>query len=354
MKRIGNLYNKIVDLDNIERAIIQASKGKTKRKNVCDALNNLRASALKIQDMLVNKTYKPSPYIKMTIRDGANKKEREIFKPCFYPDQCIHWALMLQLQDALLKKMYYWNCASIKGRGLNHGKKHIEKILKSDKKNTKYCLKLDVRKFYPSISKDVLKKKFQRIIKDKDTLWLINIIIDSAESGIPIGNYTSQWFANFYLSDLDRYIKEELKIKHYVRYMDDMVLFSSNKKKLHNAKEKIDEFLSKEHLVLKNNWQLFKVSSRPIDFLGYRFYRSHVTLRPSNFLRIKRRVKKASKKEELKYKDAAAILSYYGWLSHCNSFTYREKYIYSFISFKQCKEVVSNETRKRNKAYNRL
>ena len=122
MKRIGNLYNKIVDLDNIERAIIQASKGKTKRKNVCDALNNLRAYALKIQDMLVNKTYKPSPYIKMAIRDGANKKEREIFKPYFYPDQCIHWALMLQLQYALLKKMHYLNCASIKSRGLNHGK----------------------------------------------------------------------------------------------------------------------------------------------------------------------------------------------------------------------------------------
>ena len=354
MKRVNNLYEKIIDLNNIENAIIYASKRKRKRKNVKDALDNMSTSVFKIYSLLKNKTYKPNPYIKMTIKDGASKKEREIFKPCFYPDQCIHWVLMLQLEKILFKKMYYWNCASIKGRGLSHGKKYVEKILRKDKKNTKYCLKLDIKKFYPSISKDILKEKFSRIIKDKDTLWLINTIIDSSESGVPIGNYTSQWFANLYLSDLDRYIKEKLKVKYYVRYMDDMVLFGNNKKKLHKVKIAIDEFLEKEGLVIKENWQLFKTDSRPIDFLGYRFYRAHTTLRPTNFLRIKRRVKKISKKEELKYRDAAAVLSYYGWLSHCNSFTYRKKYIYPFISFKQCKEVVRNETRKRNKTYKEI
>ena len=86
------------------------------------------------------------------------------------------------------------------------------------------------------------------------------------------GNYTSQWFANFYLQDLDHYIKEDLKIPYYIRYMDDMVLFHRNKKELHKARVKIEEFLKNEDLKLKENWQLFKTDSRPIDFLGYKFF----------------------------------------------------------------------------------
>ena len=126
--------------------------------------------------------------------------------------------------------MYYWCCASIKGRGLHHGMRKLKKALVEDRKYTKYCLKLDIKKFYPNIDKQCLKDKFRRVIKDENTLWLIDSIIDSADSGVPIGNYTSQWFANFYLQDLDHYIKEELGIKYYIRYMDDMVLFSNNKK----------------------------------------------------------------------------------------------------------------------------
>lgn len=348
MKRKGNIYGKITRLENIELAIYKASKGKTKRKSVEKILDCPTYYAMQIQKMLVDKSYKPSPYIKMTIKDGVRKKEREIFKPQFYPDQCIHWALMLYLEPILNKKMYHWNCASIKDRGIHHGMRKVKRILVDDRKYTKYCLKLDVKKFYPSIDKQVLKNKFERIIKDKDVLWLINQIIDSSEQGVPIGNYTSQWFANFYLTDLDHYIKEELKVKHYIRYMDDMVLFSNNKKELHKIKKKIDEFLEPEHLKIKENWQLFKTDSRPLDFLGYRFYRGYTTLRKSNFLRIKRRIKKIYKKPELNYHDACAVLSYNGWIVHSNGYNYTQKYIKPYIDFAECKEVIRNETRKRN------
>ena len=348
MKRKGNLFGKITQLENIELAIYKASKGKTKRKSVEKILDCPTYYAMQIQKMLIEKTYKPSPYIKMTIHDGVRKKEREIFKPQFYPDQCIHWALMLYLEPILNKKMYHWNCASIKNRGIHHGMRKLKRILVDDRKYTKYCLKLDVKKFYPSIDKQVLKNKFNRIIKDKDVLWLIDQIIDSSEQGVPIGNYTSQWFANFYLTDLDHYIKEELKVKHYIRYMDDMVLFSNNKKELHKIKKKIDEFLEPEHLKIKENWQLFKTESRPLDFLGYRFYRGYTTLRKSNFLRIKRRIKKIYKKPELNYHDACAVLSYNGWIVHSNGYNYTQKYIKPYIDFAECKEVIRNETRKRN------
>lgn len=157
------------------------------------------------------------------------------------------------------------------------------------------------------------------------------------------GNFTSQWFANFYLQDLDHYIKEQLHVKYYIRYMDDMVLFSRNKKELHKIKDLIDKFLENEGLQLKENWQLFKVDSRPLDFLGYRFYRGYTTLRRSNFLRIKRRVKKIVKRGYIRLTDANSIISYHGWLSHCDSFNYRNKYIKPYnITLKKCKGVIRN------------
>lgn len=347
MKRVGNIYEKIIQLGNIESAIMKAAKGKGGRRAVEKILDSPTYYAMQIQDMLKNHTYVPSPYIEMKILDGTRKKERTIFKPHFYPDQCIHWALMLQIEPILLKGMYEYCCASIKNRGLLYGKRYIDKILVEDRKYTKYCLKLDIKKFYPSIDKEILKKKFEKRIKDKDTLWLINQIIDSSEQGVPIGNYTSQWFANFYLQDLDHFIIEKLKVKYYVRYMDDMVLFSNNKKELHKVKVAIDEFVAKEHLKIKENWQLFKTESRPLDFLGYRFYRGYSTLRRCNFLRIKRRAKRISKKEKLNFHDAAAMLSYAGWLKHCDSYHYQQKYIKPYINYNKCKEVVSNESKKR-------
>lgn len=347
MKRVGYLFDKVTQLGNIESAIMKASKGKTKRKSVDKVLDSPTYYALQIQKMLKEKSYIPSPYIEMKIHDGVRKKERIIYKPQFYPDQCIHWALMLQIEPILMKKMYHWNCASIKGRGLHHGMRHLKKILVDDRKYTKYCLKLDVKKFYPSIDKEILKNKFRKIIKDADILWLIDSIIDSSESGVPIGNYTSQWFADFYLCDLDKFIKEELKVKYYVRYMDDMVLFSNNKKELHKIRVKIEDFLANEHLKLKENWQLFKTDSRPLDFLGYRFYRGYTTLRKSNFLRIKRRIKKIYKKGELNFHDACAVLSYNGWVIHSNCYNYTQKYMKPYVNFAECKEVIRNETRKR-------
>jgi len=232
MKRKGFIYEKITELNNIELAIYKASIGKTKRKNVEKILDSPTYYAMQVQKLLKEKKYIPSPYIEMTIHDGASRKERVIYKPRFYPDQVVHWALMLQIEPLLLKGMYEFSCASIKGRGIKRGMNYLKRILVQDRKYTKYCLKLDVKKFYPSIDKEILKSKFRKIIKDKDTLNLIDVIINSGIEGLPIGNYTSQWFANFYLKDLDHYIKEELKVKYYIRYMDDMVLFSNNKKEL--------------------------------------------------------------------------------------------------------------------------
>lgn len=346
MKRVGNIYTRICKKENIQRAIICASKGKKTRNNVKKVMQNMDLAINKLQLMLSEQSYIPSPYEEKKIFDGANKKQRIIYKPRFYPDQCIHWALMLQIEDILKKGMYDYSCASIKGRGILYAIKYLKRILKEDRKNTKYCLKLDIKKFYPNIDKDILKKKFRRKIKCIDTLELINIIIDSSDSGLPIGNYTSQWFANFFLQDLDHFIKEKLHIKYYIRYMDDMILFHRNKKELHKCRIEIENFLRNEKLKLKENWQLFKTESRPVDFVGYRFYRGYTTLRKSNFLRIKRRAKKIYKKEKLTVTDSASMISYYGWLKHCDSHNYNEKYIKPYIDIKKCKGVISYANKK--------
>lgn len=352
MKRVGYVFEKIIEIDNIKKAIVNASKRKTNRRNVQKVLNNIDFYAKQIQTMLVNDTYVPCKYIEQKIKDGANKKERIIFKPSFYPDQCIHWTIMLQLESLLERGMYKYCCASVKGRGVHYGQRYIKKILK-DVKGSKYCLQLDIRHFYPSIDKDKLKEKFIRIIKDPKLLNLIFKIIDSAEDGLPIGNYTSQWFANFYLQDLDHFIKEKLHVKYYIRYMDDIVLFSSNKRKLRYIKEEIEKFLTNEGLELKDNWKLFLTDSRPLDFLGFRFYRDHITLRRRNALRIKRRVKKIKRRFELyghiRLQDASAMVSYFGWIKNSNSYHYYIKNIQKYITLKQCKEVIRNESNFRYK-----
>lgn len=157
-----------------------------------------------------------------------------------------------------------------------------KKILLKDKKNTKYCLKLDIKKYYPSIDKNILKIKLRKLFKDENLLYLLDTIIES-EQNIPIGFYTSQWFVNFFLTDLGHYIKEKLQIKYYIRYADDMILFSNNKKELKRKFYKIKEYLEKENLQIKQNYSLFKTESRCIDFLGYRFYRGYTTLRRGIF-----------------------------------------------------------------------
>jgi hypothetical protein len=349
MKREKDIYSRVVAKDNIKKAILYASKRKKDRRNVIKVLDNIDYCVDLLESMLKNKTYKPSPYQEKKIQDGVRKKERIIYKPRFFPDQCVHWALMLQLEPILKKGMYEYCCASVKGRGILYGAKHLKHILVEDRKNTKYCLKLDIKKFYPNINKEILKKKFRRKIKDRDALDLIDAIIDSSKEGLPIGNYTSQWFANFFLQDLDHYIKEELHVKYYIRYMDDMVLFSRNKKELRKQKDAIVEFLKKEDLNLKENWQLFKTESRPVDFLGYRFYRGYTTIRRSNFLRIRRRIRKISKKTNISYKDASAVLSYNGWIKHCDSYNFTQKYMKPYVDLKKCKGVIRYESRKQFK-----
>lgn len=340
LKRQGYIYERIYDIDNIRYAMLKASLGKRKQRRVKMILDNMDYYAYQIQKMLINKSFTPTePEIKV-IQDGANKKTRTISKPNFYPDQIVHWALMLQIEPIISKGMYEYNCGSVPKRGTSYGQRTIRKWLDSDIKNTKYCLKMDIRKYYPSINNEILKGMFRKKIKDNDCLWLIDTIINSNE-GQPIGFYTSQWFANFFLEELDHLIKEKLSVKYYVRYVDDLVLLGANKKKLHKVRIAVEGYLNSIGLRLKENWQVFRLKNRAIDFLGLKFYRDKTTLRKRNALRIRRRVRRIKRKGYLNDKDASAIVSYWGWIKRSDSYYFYHKYVKPIVPIKLARKVVS-------------
>lgn len=325
MKRYGNIFEKIVDIENIRLAHKKARKDKSHYYEVKMVDKDVDFYIKEIQEMLINESYKVSDYKFSIISDKG--EERKLMKLPYYPDRIIQWAIMLQIEDIFLKKFIDQTCASIPNRGIHMAYGFIQKYLKN-KENSKYCLKMDVRRFYENVNKDILKDKLRKTFKDKKLLRLLDKIIDSypAKKGIPIGSYLSQYFGNFYLNDLDHYIKEDLHCKKYVRYMDDMVILGSSKEELHEIRKSVEKYLNNElKLELKGNYQVFPTRVRGIDFVGYRFFGDYTLLRKSTCKKFKRKMNKISKKNDLAYEDLCIINSYKGWLMWCNSFRLRER-----------------------------
>lgn len=307
MKRIGNIYSKVYEISNLQLADAKARKGKKLQYGVILHDRNRESNIRLLSDMLKNKTYKTAEYIKFMVFDP---KEREVYKLPYFPDRITHHAIMNILEDMFVANFTADTYSCIKGRGVHAASNAVKKAL-VDTYNTEYCLKIDVKKFYPSIDHQTLKVLLRRKIKDQDLLWLLDEIIDSAD-GLPIGNYLSQYFANFYLSGFDHWIKEEKKAKYYFRYADDIVVLSGSKEELHQLLWEIDEYLAQKlKLCVKKNYQIFPVESRGIDFLGYVFYHTHTLLRK----RTKKRFAIMLKRR----KNQKSINSYYGWAKHCNS-----------------------------------
>ena len=346
MKRVGYLYEKMCDKDRIIRAIRNAAKGKTNRPYIARILNNIEFYALEIKQMLESGNIVLSPNSYQNIYDNSCRKNRLITVPRFYPDQIIHWLAITEIQPIIERGMYRYCCGSIPNRGGIDAKKYVETAIKD--KKMRYVAKLDISKFFNNIKPKYLMAMFERKIKDRKMLDLISKILTNGGDCLPIGYYTSQWFSNFFLEGLDHYVKETLKIKYYVRYVDDMVLIDGNKRKLHRAVEAINEYLKTIGLSLKDNWQVWKLHSRPIDFVGYRFYKNKTILRKRIFFRLCRRVRKVKKTGYITPHQAMSILSLVGWLSHINACTWYKKNIYPYAPKNKLKRIVSNYSKKLN------
>lgn len=340
MKRYGNLYPKIYDINNIRLAHQNAKKGKSHYNEVKMVEANPEKYFRLISEMLKDKTFRNSEYKVFTKIDGG--KERKIFKLPYFPDRIIHHCIMNILEPIWMKTLIYDTYSSLKGRGIHRGVKRLKRTL-SYKKNTKYCLKTDIKKFYPSINHNILKSIIRKKIKDPDLLWLLDEIIDSAD-GVPIGNYLSQYFGNLYLSGFDHWAKEVKGCKYYFRYCDDVVILHKDKRFLGNLKREVDRYLKRNlDLVLKANWQIFPVRVRGIDFLGYRFFGNRILLRKSiakrfkhKTIQVKRNYRKMTVPQIIN-----GVMSYYGWLKYCNRSNLWKKYIdkeIRFIMYRTCRD----------------
>lgn len=339
------MFEKVATIENITRAIRKASENKRRRPEVVRVLSDIERHAYLIYKMLWTKTYKPCAPKETLIKEGAKQKERIVTKINFFPDQIIHWVIMLQVAPIITKSAYQLSCGCMPGRGVHYGKKYMERWIRGDRKNTKYCLKMDIRKFYPSLCHHFVKEQIRRRIKDPKMLWLLDAIIDVYKLGLPIGFLTSQWLANFVLQPLDYLIKQKIKVRYYLRYMDDLVLFGPNKKKLRKIISQIEDYLKSCRLEVKENYQVFPVDKRAVDVMGFRFFRHKTILRKSLMLRMTRRARRIWRKGMATPRDATAILSYLGWVRHANVHGMFRKWIKSIISIKHMKAIVRKFSR---------
>lgn len=324
MKRYGNLYNKICNIDNLRKAHTNARRGKTWYSEVKAVDADLEQHLLRLQKSLLEHSYQTSEYKTFIKNDG--KKLREIFKLPYYPDRICQWAILQIIEPILIKKLTKDSYSAIPNRGIHLALRNVKEALK-DTKGTKYCLKTDIRKYYPSINHKVLKSTYKTIFKDNELLWLLDEIIDSTPSGIPIGNYLSQWSGNILLSKFDHWVKEVKHVKYYYRYMDDMVFFSDSKEFLHELLKDMQEYLQQLDLTLKDNYQVFPTYIRGLDFVGYRCFRNYTLLRKSTAIQLKRKMRILKRKQELTAEDICSINSYKGWLKWANCYHLHLKYI---------------------------
>lgn len=305
MKRIGNIYHKITSLANLNRADLKAQKGKTNQYGVIRHNQNREGNLLLLQDMLQSKTYRTSQYDVFKV---IEQKERMVYRLPYFPDRITHHAIMNVLEPIFVSAFTADTYSCIKQRGIHALLRRLKEDLK-DITGTTYCLKFDIKKFYPSVDHYTLKQLLRRKFKDADLLWLLDEIIDSAP-GLPIGNYLSQYLANFYLSYFDHWLKEDKRVKYYYRYADDIVILHHDKSVLHGLLSDIKLYLEELKLEVKENHQVFPVASRGIDYVGYVFYHTHIRLRKQIKKNFARKIARGNN---------AGTASYLGWLSHCNA-----------------------------------
>ena len=325
MKRKGNLYDQIISLENLNLADEKARKGKLKTYGVKVHDRNREANLLALHEALKAGTYRTSEYSTFTIYEP---KERVIFRLPYYPDRIVHHAVMNVLEPIWLSVFTADTYSCIKKRGIHAAAKKLRHVIDKDKQGCTYCLKIDIRKFYPSINHDVLKSIVRRKLKDTRLLKLLDEIIDSAE-GLPIGNYLSQYLANLMLTYFDHWVKEVKKVRYYFRYADDIVVLHSDKKVLRGLLAEFETYIAEEtKLQVKDNKQIFPVGKdhrdrhgRGIDFLGFVFYLNETRLRKRIKQNLCRKCAQLLKrKNPIDAKDfKQAIASWWGWCKYSDS-----------------------------------
>lgn len=314
MKRHGNIWQRICSREALKSAHKAAKRGKSHYREVKWVDANEGAAIEAIYLSLASKTYTTSPYQIEERFDG--RKMRVIHKLPYYPDRIVQHALVSACEDIWKSSFIRDTFQSITGRGTHDARKRVQSRIKGSE--GLFALKFDVKKYYPSVNNGILKSKIRLGIKCKDTLWLIDNIIDSCE-GLPIGNYTSQYFGNIYLNDFDWWVKQALKPIGYFRYCDDLVVLGCGSGQCHSYRDAIFDKLNEEYkLTIKSDWQVFPVDARGIDFVGFVFNPDSTRLRRTIANGVKRKAQdiKRNRRKMTPYQIANGAGSYWGWCKH--------------------------------------
>ena len=336
MKREGNLFDRIASIDNLLLADQRARRGKQRSHGVRLHDRNREANIATLHRMLTDGTFKTSKYSTFTIHEP---KERLIYRLPYFPDRIVHHAVMNILEPIWTSVFTADTYSCIKGRGIHAAARKVRAALDSGAEGCKYCLKIDIRKFYPSIDHGVLKAIVRRRIKDARLLSLLDGIIDSAD-GLPIGNYLSQFLANLTLAYFDHWVKEVKRERHYFRYADDIVVMHADKGHLRRLLAEMEEKLRELRLEVKPNKQIFPVAAshrdlhaRGVDFLGFVFYLCETRLRKRIKQNMCRKVARLRRRKRPLSAKAfrQAIAPWLGWCKYSDS----EHLIYKLNSNQQ-------------------
>jgi len=313
MKRKSNLHKDVCSIENLLLADRKARKGKSGQKSLQKFDGASGCNIITLHNTLMEKRFKTSEY---RVYPVYEPKERLVYE-LPYIDRVVHHAIMNILEPLFVSWFTEDTYGCIKGRGIHGLQRNLRKSLQ-DVAGTTYYVKMDITKFYPSVNHEILKEMLRRKIKDVDLLALLDEIIDSAP-GIPIGNYLSQYFSNFYLMYFDRFVKQRGAV-HYFRYADDMLILGDNKPLLHRLRAEMQQYLNVElQLTMKDNYQVCRVDEG-IDIVGYVNYHKFTLMRPSIKKRFGRAVAKGASN--------ATIMAYVGWASHCNSYNLLNKLLH--------------------------
>ncbi|MCF7910498.1 reverse transcriptase/maturase family protein [Candidatus Pacearchaeota archaeon] len=335
MKTYDNLYEEIVSLPNLYKAYFKAKKGK-KNKDFLEFDKNLYQNLSLLHEELINFEYEPSGYNSFYVKDY---KTRKILAP-FFRDHILHHAIYNYLEEIYEKHFIFDSFACRKGKGTHFGLKRLKHFINKHSEED-YFIKCDISKYFYSIDHYKLKEILSKRIKDKRLLWLLGQIIGSSfqekisahidnpnfsvqEKGIPIGNLLSQLFANVYLHELDEFVKENLGIKHYVRYVDDFVILEKEKNKLRDIVLEIKRFLAEElYLILEDKKIQINKIKFGVDFIGYVAFKKFIRVRSKNYRRFKDKMNlkiNIYEKDFVSYEELKdSFSSYFAHLSYTNS-----------------------------------
>lgn len=386
MKRLGNIWNDAINVELVVSDIIDGTKHKRGKRETRKLLfdketvaehpelwhqidkTKAEAYAKRLVEKLEAGTWEHQPprHRRQYCRNKTHGKGkwRNLSIPCL-DDHIVAHIVMRASEKAFTKGMHPHCCGSVPGRGIKHVYKTVKRWMQGDRK-CRYFVKLDIRHFFENIDAGILKKELRKRIKDKKILAVFDKIIDSDEIACPVGYYTSPWFANLLLQDFDWFVEQALYkerrgkrikyVRHYLRYVDDMLLIGTCKGDMVKAIQSIQAYLMDRYgLEIKNSWEIKAIGKHEVvdgnwqlkpgtywcDIGGYKFCKDSVILRDEIYLGTKRLAKRMYKKKYYTLHECQSLNSMLGWASHCDSKRFVLDEIEPYVSIDKTRKVVS-------------